>query len=179
MKKKRNELGMAQTDLAIKTGYADKRMIAKIEKGLVDLPHSKINDCAEALCTTASELMGDVEEDLLLANRAKAVMAQNIKYYLHKYKMTSKDLSRSIDEPYSTVRSWTKEKYYPRIDKIEKMATLFKCLKSDLIEDKEKLPAANRELSEVKEELLKMVDRLTEQEAAVYLAALKSALKKE
>lgn len=49
---------MTQTDLAKKLGYADKSMIAKIEKGAVDLPQSKIIAFAEALDTTPSELMG-------------------------------------------------------------------------------------------------------------------------
>lgn len=58
IKKYRNKLGMTQTDLAKKMGYADKSMIAKIEKGAVDLPQSKIIAFADALNTTPSELMG-------------------------------------------------------------------------------------------------------------------------
>lgn len=42
----------------------------------------------------------------------------------------------------------------------------------------EKLYESKRETSELKEELLEMIDSLTEQEAAVYLAALKSVLKR-
>ena len=38
IKKRRLELEMTQSDLAQKMGYADKSMIAKIEKGTVDLP---------------------------------------------------------------------------------------------------------------------------------------------
>ena len=49
---------MTQTDLALKMGYADKSMIAKIEKGNVDLPQSKILAFANALETTPGELMG-------------------------------------------------------------------------------------------------------------------------
>lgn len=49
---------MTQTDLALKMGYADKSMIAKIEKGNVDLPQSKILAFANVLETTPSELMG-------------------------------------------------------------------------------------------------------------------------
>ena len=58
IKKRRNELGMTQTDLAKKMGYADKSMIAKIEKGLVDLSQSRIVAFAEALSTTPAALMG-------------------------------------------------------------------------------------------------------------------------
>ena len=58
IKNKRTELKMTQSELASKLGYADKSMIAKIEKGLVDLTQSKIIAFAEALNTTPSELMG-------------------------------------------------------------------------------------------------------------------------
>lgn len=58
IKTKRTELKMTQSELAQKLGYADKSMIAKIEKGAVDLTQSKIIAFAEALNTTPSELMG-------------------------------------------------------------------------------------------------------------------------
>lgn len=58
IKSRRTELHLTQSELADKMGYADKSMIAKIEKGLVDLPQSKILAFAEALETTPSYLMG-------------------------------------------------------------------------------------------------------------------------
>lgn len=58
IKNRRNELHLTQSELADKMGYADKSMIAKIEKGLVDLPQSKIFAFAKALETTPSYLMG-------------------------------------------------------------------------------------------------------------------------
>ena len=59
IKTRRKQLGYTQTELAKKLGYADKSMIAKIEKGQVDLSQSKIMAFAKALETTASVLMGD------------------------------------------------------------------------------------------------------------------------
>lgn len=58
IKKQRQQLNLTQTELAQKLGYADKSMIAKIEKGQVDLPHSKIIAFADALETTPGLLMG-------------------------------------------------------------------------------------------------------------------------
>ena len=58
IKKQRQQLNLTQTELAQKLGYADKSMIAKIEKGQVDLPQSKIIAFADALETTPSLLMG-------------------------------------------------------------------------------------------------------------------------
>lgn len=63
IKKARLNLGLTQTELAAKTGYADKGMIAKIENGKVDLPQSKIELFASALRTTPRHLMGWVSED--------------------------------------------------------------------------------------------------------------------
>ena len=53
---------MTQDDLAKKVGYTSRSSINKIEKGMVDLPRSKIVELAEALDTTASYLMGWEEE---------------------------------------------------------------------------------------------------------------------
>ena len=58
IKNRRLELKMTQTELAEKTGYTDKSSIAKIEKGSVDIPISKINEFAKALKTTPGDLMG-------------------------------------------------------------------------------------------------------------------------
>ena len=58
IKKRREDLEMTQSQLAEKAGYADKSMIAKIEKGLVDLSQSKIEIIANALSTTPRSLMG-------------------------------------------------------------------------------------------------------------------------
>lgn len=58
IKSRRIALGMTQSELAEKAGYADKSMIAKIEKGSVDLPQSKIIAFAQILQVEPGELMG-------------------------------------------------------------------------------------------------------------------------
>lgn len=63
IKSKRIELGLTQGELAERTGYADKSMIAKIENGKVDLSQSKIELFAEALHTTPRALMGWEDTD--------------------------------------------------------------------------------------------------------------------
>lgn len=107
----------------------------------------------------------------------KPVMARNIKYYMSEKGINAKELSKALDVPYTTVLSWIKAEYYPRIDKIEKMSDFFGVLKSDLIEDKAKQPAEG-ELSPTQRELLELVANMSETEAAVLLASLKSALGK-
>lgn len=58
----RKELKLTQTELAQRLGYADKSMIAKIEKGLVNLPQDRIEAFAQALGTTPADLAGWTEE---------------------------------------------------------------------------------------------------------------------
>ena len=59
----RSQLNMTQEELAKKAGYTSRSSINKIEKGLVDLPRSKIVEIADGLNTTASYLMGWDEEE--------------------------------------------------------------------------------------------------------------------
>ena len=68
IKARRIQLGMSQQDLADKAGYTDRSSIAKIETGKVDLTQSKIKALANALQTTASQLMGDTENKPLVNN---------------------------------------------------------------------------------------------------------------
>lgn len=91
----------------------------------------------------------------------KPVMASNIKRYMAEKSINAKELSKALKVPYTTVLSWIKAEYYPRIDKIEMMSDYFGCLKSDLIEDKSKQPVEN-ELSERKKEFIKRVSEMTD-----------------
>lgn len=58
IKERRIELGMSQTDLAIKMGYKTKSSICEVEKGGDNLTQCRIYKFAEALNTTPSKLMG-------------------------------------------------------------------------------------------------------------------------
>mgnify|MGYP002519660890 CR=1 FL=1 len=62
IRQKRKQLGITQDALAQMAGYTSRSSINKIEKGLVDLPRSKIVEIAEALNTTPAYLMGWEEE---------------------------------------------------------------------------------------------------------------------
>lgn len=63
IRKLRIEQEMSQDTLAKLTGYTSRSSIAKIEKGEVDLPLSKIEAFADALNVEPSELMGDTWGD--------------------------------------------------------------------------------------------------------------------
>lgn len=67
IKKRRNDIGMSQSELAKAVGYSDKTMISKIERGIIDLPLPKLNAIAYALGTSTASLFGweDMNNDLL------------------------------------------------------------------------------------------------------------------
>ena len=62
IKKKREECGLTQEELAVKLGYKSKTTIAKIENGTNDIVQSKVIAFASALNTTPAYLMGWEEE---------------------------------------------------------------------------------------------------------------------
>ena len=58
IRKRREELGLSQEELAQKMGYKSRSSINKIEMGENDIPQSKIVQFARALNTTPAYLMG-------------------------------------------------------------------------------------------------------------------------
>ena len=78
IRQKRIELNMSQDELAKKTGYSGKSMIARIEHGEVDLPQSKIMVFANALDMTPCSLMGwnDYDSEELKKTREQIIELQ-------------------------------------------------------------------------------------------------------
>lgn len=62
IKKKREELGLSQEDLAKILGYKHKSSINKIELGAADVPRAKVPAFAKALGMTAIEFSGWTED---------------------------------------------------------------------------------------------------------------------
>lgn len=63
IRRRREELGMTQAELAKKIGYSSYSTIAKIESGDNNLKQSKIKAFADALETTPAYIMGWDEEE--------------------------------------------------------------------------------------------------------------------
>lgn len=103
----------------------------------------------------------------------KDVMSKNLKYYIEKSGKTRRELSEIWGFPYSTVSEWVNGRKYPRIDRIEIMADYFGVMKSDLIEEK---PTDGGELPTNKAELMKLVDKMPEEQAALAVRLLKTIL---
>lgn len=112
----------------------------------------------------------------------KPVMAANIKRFMREKNVNAKELSRAIEVPYTTVLSWIKAEYYPRIDKIELMSDYFGCLKSDLIEGENKKEARQIMIDELKcltaaqRELIAFAESIPEDKAERVLSMMKLML---
>lgn len=72
IRKYRVSAGMTQDELARRAGYTDRSSIAKIEKGIVDLPQSKIKQFADIFGVTPGTLMGWVSPEAGKKNSAIA-----------------------------------------------------------------------------------------------------------
>lgn len=69
----------------------------------------------------------------------KEIFAKNLQYYMSINKKDRNDLARDLNLPYTTITSWCKGDFYPRIDKIQLLANYFNIQKADLVENKEKV----------------------------------------
>ena len=66
----------------------------------------------------------------------KEIFAKNLNYYMSINGKDRNDLARDLNLPYTTITSWCKAEFYPRIDKIQLLANYFDIQKSDLVENK-------------------------------------------
>lgn len=113
----------------------------------------------------------------------KKIMAKNLKRLMKENNVSAKELSRTLDFPYTTLLSWLKADNYPRIDKIDAMADYFGVLKSDLIEEKqtdekqtEEKPVNDDGLTESQRVLIDFAKTLSEEQAGKVLQLMKSIL---
>lgn len=108
----------------------------------------------------------------------KKIMAKNLKRLMKERNVSAKELSRTLDFPYTTLLSWLKADNYPRIDKIEAMADFFGVLKSDLIEEQqtEEKPVIADGLTENQKVLIDFAKTLSDDQAGKVLQLMKSIL---
>ena len=77
------------------------------------------------------------------------VFAKNLRYYLNKSGKTQKEVARIIGVSAPTFHEWCSGKKTPRMDKVERLATYFGILKSDLIEDKSEMEKNNDVMADI------------------------------
>ncbi len=106
---------------------------------------------------------------------SKEVFARNLQTYMKRKGVNQKELADILGVSFSTLNDWYNAKKYPRIDKIEMLASYFGILKSDLIEDK-KNPVNTDGLSENRKKLMQFVETVPEDKAEMILRVMKSIL---
>lgn len=99
----------------------------------------------------------------------KNIFASNLQRYMEINGKSRKDVSEAIGVSYYTFTDWVKGKKYPRMDKVEKLASYFGILKSDLIEEKTE---EHKEMQKKNDTLTDIVLRMRTDE--VFLEAVKS-----
>ena len=91
----------------------------------------------------------------------KNIFASNLKSYMALNGKGRKEVCEALGFNYYTFSDWVNGKKYPRMDKVEMLANYFGCLKSDLIEEKQKQPAES-ELSIRKKEFMQKVQGMSD-----------------
>ena len=106
----------------------------------------------------------------------RKILAANILRYMDEKGVTRQQVCDDLGFRYSTFRDWVKGITYPRIGRVEAMASYFGCEKSDLIEDKEKKPAENGRLTEKQKMLMDIVQSLPPEKEDLILRTLQAIL---
>ena len=96
IKKRREELGLTQSELAERMGYKSRAAICTVEKDKEDLTTTRIRRFAEALQTTPAYLMG-WEEDAYFESKIKELpltpkeMNEALRFYSYFKGLSSSD----------------------------------------------------------------------------------------
>lgn len=75
----------------------------------------------------------------------KEVMARNIKKYMDKKGVHAAEVCKALDLKPNTFSNWINAKIYPRIDKIEMLASYFGISKAALVEDSDNIVLSSKE----------------------------------
>lgn len=86
--------------------------------------------------------MNSIETDVHIrgstedGQETKQQFAKNLKRYMKLYGYSQHSLAKELGLSTSSVSQWCRAQFFPRAGMIEKLAELFHCYKSDLLEDK-------------------------------------------
>lgn len=63
------------------------------------------------------------------------IFSENLKKYLNEFNLSYRDLGAKVGVSGQTVGNWANGIKTPRMDKVDKMCTVFSCRRSDLLEE--------------------------------------------
>ena len=111
----------------------------------------------------------------------KEIFSINLRRLMDQKGVSRQDLSKVLGVSYFTISDWVNGKKYPRMDKVEMLATYFGVLKSELIEEKginEPLPQS-MQLTEGEAMLIELFRQVPEHQQEMVLDMIRVALKKK
>lgn len=111
----------------------------------------------------------------------KEIFSINLRRLMEQKGISRQDLSKVLGVSYFTISDWVNGKKYPRMDKVELLATYFGILKSDLIEEKgiNKTLPQEQTLTEGEMMLLELFRQIPEDAQKMYLEVLRASLKNQ
>ena len=110
----------------------------------------------------------------------KNIFAYNLRKQMELNGKSRNDIAQALNISYFTVTDWVNGKKYPRMDKVEMLASYFGILKSDLIEDKEETNSPDQLiLTEGEEMLLKLFRQIPEENRALVLEMIRAAVRSQ
>jgi len=98
IKRRREALGMTQSDLARKVGYTSRSTINKIEKDGRGISQDKIVAIARALKTTPSYLMGWEDEEVATLTAMQEETMAKFLLLTHEHQMVVKSIVDTLTE---------------------------------------------------------------------------------
>lgn len=114
IKKRRNALGMTQSELADRLGYSGKWSIAKIESGVSDLTIPKIKMFADALMCSVEDLTAGMDEEILKEDAFIGIKVMLQKTYT-KYGGDFSDLPEDLQNQLIAAAVMAARQYYQNI----------------------------------------------------------------
>jgi transcriptional regulator with XRE-family HTH domain len=112
----------------------------------------------------------------------KEVFSENLKRYIELSGKTRRMIIDDLGFKESAFNGWCRGEYYPRIDKIEKLADYFGCTKADLIEKQSETYAAYKEVKNLldnngasaeKHELIELIIAMDDKDVTMLLTLAK------
>ena len=191
IRQRRCELGMSLRDLADKMNYKNHSTIARIERGDVDLPISRVVQFADVLNLPVEYLLGIAEKPAVdalqhfaaqkIEDRADSrdAFTKNLRFYMAKAGKSRKDISEAIGVSYFTFSDWCNGKKYPRIEKLEALAKHFGISVSELVGEKQSSAQHVNTPKTDKQEVLDIILRLHTDEAFLKIVEKMSALDRD
>lgn len=139
--------GKKQIDIVRETGI-DKGALNHYLKGNYEPKQEAIHKLASALNVSEMWLYG---YDCNMERKTNKTFGENLLHYIEKSGKTQREIADAVGVAPSTFNDWCKGRKYPRMNKVDALASYFGIKKSDLIE--ERIGSEYREMNGIVEKV--------------------------